>query len=542
MLIGNVKVFVDASKKISEFNHIWRYIGYDEINYTTTPSGKMTLRRFAELSDGPYYVRFHHLLCTGNCRSIPKWGSTNVYVEDEDGNPIYNWTTIDSIFDTLLRFNCKPFVEIGFMPLHLADKRGQLSFHWWYAGWNCPPKDYEKWHNLILNLVKHCTERYGIEEVETWYWEIWNEPDLPYYWQGTFEEYCKLYDYAVAAIKKVVHKAKVGGPATTGPIPGGKSAEWLDKFLYHCVKGENFYDGCEGSPIDFVSFHAKGGGYSPVWGLPREKVKKQTPSVDKLILQVKTGLDIIEKYHELKGVECIISECDPDGWAAGGVWDNPNLEFRNTEYYPTYTATAFKKIMDLSEKYDRDIRLLTWAFVFEGERTFEGTRAFTTNGFDKPILNLFRMYSQMGNKRIFSSVKLLESTIDLNGYYIDALATISDQEKMEIMIFSHHDDWDIKGEYNVKLEIVNLPFTDEHFIVKHYRIDRDHSNAYTEWVRVGRPEYPNKLQSKTIRERQGLELYEPISKIIVKNGKIVKTFNMPVHAISLIILEPYRIS
>jgi len=540
MSIGRVKVFVDASKKIGELRHIWRYIGYDEINYTTTPNGKATLRKIAKLSDRPYYVRFHHLLCTGNCRSVPKWGSTNVYVEDENSNPIYNWETIDSIFDTLLKFNCKPFIEIGFMPLHLADNRGQQSFHWWYAGWNCPPKDYEKWYDLILNLARHFLERYGREEVETWYWEIWNEPDLQYYWQGTFEEYCKLYDYAVAAIKKVIPKARVGGPATTGPIPGSKSAEWLDKFLRHCVRGKNFFDYQRGSPLDFVSFHAKGAGYRPVWGLPRGMVKKQTPSINRLILQVETGLKIIEKYCELKNVECVLSECDPDGWAAGGVWDNPNLEFRNTEHYPTYVATDFKKIMDLSDKYGRDIRVLTWAFTFEGERTFEGTRSFTTNGFDKPILNLFRMYSRLGDTRIFSSVKFSELSTNLSGYHVDALASLSGQKRIEVMIFSHHDDWDVRGEYNVELEVANLPFKNEYVVVKHYRIDREHSNAYTEWLKIGRPEYPNKLQSKMIKEKQGLEFYEPPLEIKIADGRITRTFNMPVHSISLIMLENAR--
>lgn len=532
MLVKHVNVRVDASKKVGELKHIWTYIGYDEINYATTPTGRATLKRFAEFSDGPYYVRFHHLLCTGNCRSVPKWGSTNVYVEDENGNPIYNWTTIDSIFDTLLEFNCKPFVEIGFMPLHLAEKRDQKSFHCWYAGWNCPPKDYKKWYDLILNLAKHFLERYGKSEVETWYWEVWNEPDLPYYWQGTLEEYCKLYDYAVAAIKKVIPKAKVGGPATAGPTPGSRSAEWLDKFLEHCVRGKNFYEAREGSPLDFVSFHAKGAAYVPVWGLPREKVSKQTPSIDRLVTQVKTGLEIIEKYPELKGLECVLSECDPDGWAAGGVWDNPNLEFRNTEYYPTYAATVFKKIMDLSEEYTRDIRVLTWAFVFDGERAFEGTRTFTTYGFDKPILNLFRMLSQLGTIKVFNSPSSLEPA---NGHYLNVLAAASNQKRIEIMVISHHEDWDAEGKCEVKLEVINLPFNGE-FLLKHYRIDREHSNAYTEWVKLGRPDYPNEIRSEKIRKKMGLELCEPITKISAED-KIVKTFNMPFHAVSLIVLE-----
>lgn len=133
-------------------------------------------------------MRPHHLFCTGNRRGTIKWGSTNVYTEDEQGNPIYDFEVFDKIFDTILKTGCKPFVELGFMPYDLVDKSfveegdpwNRQSIYQRY-GWACPPKDYDRWRELISTVVGHLVDRYGAEEVETWYFELWNEPDLDYY-------------------------------------------------------------------------------------------------------------------------------------------------------------------------------------------------------------------------------------------------------------------------------------------------------------------------------------------------------------------------
>ena len=403
-----------------------------------------------------------------------------------------------------------------------------------------PPKDYGKWYDLICELLRHCVERYGTEEANSWYWELWNEPDI-FYWQGSLEEYCKLYDYTTSAIEAVLPDTRIGGPATTGPNADGNSAAWLDRFLDHCVNGRNYHTGKNGTRLDFVSFHAKGGSYRPAWGKPCNMVEKQTPSTRNLLSQVKLGLEIIEKYPSLKGVRCILTECDTDGWAAGGIWDNPNLRFRNTEYYPSYVVTVLKKLIDLAEDYGRELDALTWAFMFEGERTFEGTRTFTTNGIDKPILNLFRMLSHLGNTRLqFSVSSMAKSPLNARGTdeapHIDGIAAMSENKSVEVLLFSHHDDWDVYGEYDVKIEVANLPFANDSVILAHYRIDKNHSNAHTEWVRQGCPSYPTPSQAEMIKSRQELELYEPRTQVPLMNGKLEKTISLPVHGISLLIL------
>lgn len=220
-----INIRVDAGRMLGALPHNWNYIGYDEINYTYTPEGRELLDKFGALPDQPYYVRTHHLFCTGNCHGFYKWGSTNAYMEDDDGNPIYNWEIVDFVLDTILQSGGKPFVELGFMPQPLADPQhyDQQADNWVNGnyrayGFASPPKDYQKWHDLVFELARHCLDRYGVEEVRTWYWELWNEPDLDYYWRGSIEEYNQLYDYTAAAIKAVSPQLRVGGPGTTNPI------------------------------------------------------------------------------------------------------------------------------------------------------------------------------------------------------------------------------------------------------------------------------------------------------------------------------------
>ena len=182
---------------------VWNFFGYDEPNYTYAPNGKKLLGEVAALSPAPVYVRVHNLFTSGDGSASLKWGSTNVYTEDASGKPVYDWTILDRIFDTFHATGIKPLVELGFMPEALSTHPEpyrhnfpQNSVSTIYTGWAYPPKDYRKWSELVVQFVRHLRERYGDAEVQTWLWEVWNEPDIGY-WQGTPEEYFKLYDFSV---------------------------------------------------------------------------------------------------------------------------------------------------------------------------------------------------------------------------------------------------------------------------------------------------------------------------------------------------------
>ncbi|MBA3869761.1 MAG: beta-xylosidase [Anaerolineae bacterium] len=537
-----VNIRVDAGQILGELPHNWNYIGYDEINYTYTPEGQELLSKLGVLNGKPYYVRVHHLFCTGNCHGFYKWGSTNAYLEDDDGTPIYNWDIVDLVLDTILKSGCKPFVEMGFMPQQLANPQHyDLSTDDWMQrnyrayGFASPPKDYQKWYDLIFELAQHCIKRYGIDEVKSWYWELWNEPDLNYYWLGTIEEFNKLYDFTAAAVKAAHPELRVGGPGTTNPIQGQRAAEFLDKFLDHCVNGSNGYTAQRGTPLDFVSFHVKGGGY-------RADLRPHNltpPSRKQILSHIQVGYEIIAKYPNLAQLECVLSEIDPDGWAAGGAWDNPVLNFRNTEYYPSFVASTFDHVTRFGQQHQWDVKPLSWAFLFVGERCFEGTRAFSTQGIDKPILNLFKMYGKMGSQEVhFESSGASDplSYTDICGRGeaadISGFATLSDNS-LTVLIYHQHDDWDAAGEVEIALEVENLPFQNG-LMLTHYRIDNQHSNAYAEWLRQGKPMYPTPEQYAAIKARDGLEMLEPPQKLMSSGGKISLKFQLPVHGVSLL--------
>ncbi|HVY69636.1 MAG TPA: beta-xylosidase, partial [Verrucomicrobiae bacterium] len=256
-----VTIRVDAARPQGELKPIWRFFGADEPNYATMKDGRKLIAELGAMRPGQVYFRTHNLLTSGDGTPALKWGSTGVYREDAQGNAVYDWTILDRIFDTYLQRGVRPYAQIGFMPRDLSTKPEPYQHHWSptakydeiYTGWTYPPKDYAKWAELVYQWARHCVAKYGRAEVEKWYWEVWNEPNIGY-WRGTPEEFHKLHDYAIDAVRRALPSARVGGPDVAGG-PGGKS---LPSFLEHCLHGTNYATGQTGTPIDFISFHAKG--------------------------------------------------------------------------------------------------------------------------------------------------------------------------------------------------------------------------------------------------------------------------------------------
>ena len=334
---------IDLNHRKGPMYHAWAMFGYDEPNYTYMEHGKKLLSQIAEFSPVPVYVRPHNLLCTGDGTPALKWGSSNAYTEDENGNPVYDWKVVDSIFDTYVERGMKPLVEIGFMPKVLSSNPEPYQHKWRpgapygdiYTGWAYPPKDYSKWAELVYQWVTHSIQRYGQDEVETWYWELWNEPNIGY-WQGTTEEYLKLYDYTANAVKKALPSAIMGGPHSTGPS-WDKAEQFLRDFLDHITSGVNYVTGEIGSPLDFIAFHAKGG--------PRLQDSIVLMNMGTQLRDVSKGFEIVASYPTLRELPIIIGECDPEGCAACSVQDYPQNAYRNGTLYSSYTASSFPGFM-----------------------------------------------------------------------------------------------------------------------------------------------------------------------------------------------------
>lgn len=529
-------ITVDLSSEIGSFSRAWAWFGYDEPNYTYMKDGKKLLSDLAALSPVPVYVRTHNLLTSGDGTPALKWGSTNVYSEDANGNPVYNWQIIDRIFDTWIERGMKPLVELGFMPEALSSKP-QPYRHFWkpgdpyddiYTGWSFPPEDYGKWSALIYNLVTHFVEKYGEAEAGTWLWELWNEPDIKY-WGGTFDEYCKLYDYTADAVKRALPSARIGGPHTTNP--GSRNAgQFLEKFLNHCDTGINYATGGRGAPLDFVAFHAKG---APVF---RDGVVRMNMGVQ--LRNVSRGFEIVASHPRFSMLPVIIGECDPEGCAACGMDVYPQNGYRNGTMYSVYTASSFAKIFDLAIHHNMNLTgIVSWSFEFEDQPWFHGFRDLSTNGVGKPVLNVFRMFGMMDGTRVAAHSNLgsgYESIIEsgVRGDVPDIGVLASKREKSAfVMIWNYHDD-DVKAP-GTPFEILIKPVPSAKVTVREYRIDSEHGNSFEAWKKMGSPPDPSPRQIRMLEEAATLKPAAKPQKLKAESGKVLVSGSIQRQGVSL---------
>jgi xylan 1,4-beta-xylosidase len=499
---------VDLSKEVGNMDPIWAWFGYDEPNYTYMKDGKKLLSEIAALSPVPVHVRAHNLLTTGDGRPALKWGSTNAYTEDANGNPIYNWRIIDSIFDTYIKRGMKPLAEIGFMPEALSSNPEPYRHYWEpgktynniFTGWSYPPNDYKKWSKLVYEWVKHSVQRYGKKEVESWYWELWNEPNIGY-WHGTVQEYCKLYDYSVDAVKKALPTAKVGGPHSTGPA-SSSAANFLRTFLQHCISDTNYATGKIGSPIDFIAFHAK--------GAPRLVDGHVRMGISNQLKDVSSGFQIVDSFAALRHLPIIIGESDPEGCAACGMATNPENAYRNGTMYSSYTAASFAREYLLADYFKINfLGAVSWSFEFENQPWFYGFRDLATNGVDKPVLNVFRLFGMMKGTRVEASSDRMYPLFAIRDSGVRKPATdigaVAAKEKggATLLIWNYHDD-DLPGETEkVEIEIRNVPSTNVK--LQEFRIDKEHSNSYEAWKAMGSPQQPTAAQIAKLEKAGQLE-------------------------------------
>jgi len=222
-------IVIDASAPAHPLPHFWEEVfGSGRAILALRESYQHDLREVKQIT-GFEYIRFHAIF----------HDEVGIYDEDANGAPVYNFSYLDQIYDSLLANGVRPFVELSFMPKKLAAHDVLHAF--WYKQNISPPKDYAKWDDLITHFTKHLIERYGIDEVSHWYFEVWNEPNLDF-WAGDPRQstYFELYDHSARALKAVSSRLRVGGPATA-------QAAWADVFIKHCAE--------QNIPVDFVSSH-----------------------------------------------------------------------------------------------------------------------------------------------------------------------------------------------------------------------------------------------------------------------------------------------
>jgi xylan 1,4-beta-xylosidase len=526
-----VTITVSADHSAGAYAPIWNYFGADEPNYTYAPNGLKLLKELSALSPTPVYIRVHNLLTTGDGSSSLKWGSTNAYTEDAQGRPVYNWVITDRIFDAYKGAHVRPLVEIGFMPealsTHPEPYRHSFPKDSVFTGWSYPPKDYAKWSALVTAYVTHLHARYG-KAVNTWLWEVWNEPDIDY-WHGTPEEYDKLYDVTAAAIQKALPQARIGGPESTGPY-GGKSEAFLRQFLDHCATGTNTVTHRPGAPLDFISFHPKG---QPkvIDGHVQMDMGHQLRAVD-------LGMRVVASYPRWKQTPIILGESDPEGCAACGTQQNPQNAYRNGPLYGVSVAEATARTYELARRDGINLKgSVTWAFEFEGQPYFAGYRDLATNGIDKAVVNVFRMWGRLdGNWLSTGSDGALSLDALLHGGAashsdVNAVATRHGRQ-VDILIWNYDDRGVPAAPVPVVLQVGQLG--SGAVTMQRYLVDQSHGNAYQTWLQFGSPQRPSLAQIAAMRQASQLKPAAAPTSITVHADSASVRFLLARQGVSLI--------
>ncbi len=532
-----VSIQVDAGSKTEPLKPIWSYFGYDEPNYTYMKDGKKLLSEISSLSSVPVYVRAHSLLVTGDGKAALKWGSTNAYTEDANGKAVYDWTIVDKIFDTYIERKMKPLAQIGFMPEAMSTHPQPYRHSWGvgnnygdiFTGWAYPPKDYAKWSGLVYQWVKHCVERYGKAEVETWKWEVWNEPNIGY-WKGTPEEFHKLYDFAADGVRRALPTAKIGGPDSTGPA-SERAAAFLKGFLEHVLHGKNYATGKIGSPLDHILFHAKGS--------PKFVDGTVVMGIEKQLNDLSKGFEIIASFPELKNKPIMIGESDPEGCAACSSSRYSQNAYRNGVMYSSYTAAIMPRHLDLAKKHGVNlVGAVTWAFEFEDQPYFDGFRDLATNGIDKPVLNVFRMLGMMTGDRLkvdntgaASLDSMLKGGVKASSSDVNAMAA-RDTRSVTVLVSNYHDSGSPDAAAPVELTVKGLPTGRMH--MEHFRVDQQFSNSYEVWKSMGSPQKPMPEQYAALEKAGQLQLLESPKWVTSENGNVRVKFDLPRHGVSLL--------
>jgi len=256
---------VDGRSTVGPLSSVYKYcVGAGRANEGLRADWQRQLKHAKQKCDFQY-IRMHGLLCD----------DMGVYHEDHNGKQVYNWQYIDELYDFLESIHVRPFVELGFMPGQLAS--GDRTIFWW-RGNVTPPKDYKKWADLITALVQHWVDRYGVDEVKTWYFEVWNEPNLDGFWTGGKDEYFKLYSVTAKAVKAVSPDLPVGGPSTAGNA-------WVPEFIDYCASTH--------TPLDFITTHTYGVdvGYLDEFGQHGTVLSKNPDSVSQDVRAVRKQIE-----------------------------------------------------------------------------------------------------------------------------------------------------------------------------------------------------------------------------------------------------------
>jgi xylan 1,4-beta-xylosidase len=481
-------IVVDASAPAHPFPHFWEQMfGSGRAILTLRESYRDDLRDVKQIT--PFeYVRFHAIF----------HDEVGIYDEDAQGHPVFNFSYVDQIYDGLLANRVRPFVELSFMPKKLAAR--DILHPFWYKQNVSPPKDWNKWDDLITQFSKHLVDRYGIDEVAHWYFEVWNEPNLDF-WAGEPKQatYWELYDHTARALKQVSPRLRVGGPATA-------QAAWADAFIRHCADNK--------VPVDFVSTHVYG-----------NDTAKDVFGTDEKIPRDQMVCRAVKKVHDQ-----IRASTMPD---LPLIWTEYNAGYSND---PAVTDSIYMGpwMADTIRQCDGLVDMMSyWTFsdVFEEQGVvkqpfYGGFGLIAAGGIPKPAYDAFKVLHELGDERIAVASNSVLVTRRRDGSLVVATWNLISPDQASSNLSSPDQTGLVK---TIRLRFEHLAGRPRAYIS---RVDRDHGDVHPAYEKMGKPRYPTQEQLKALR--QAAQLAPPEIREL-NNGEL--TLDLAPNALAVIELK-----
>ena len=494
--MGNVRFMVDAAAPKQHLPHFWEKCVGSCHGYTALREDYREQLKKAKEELGFQYVRFHGILDDDMC----------VVQETEPGKYSYNFFNIDNIFDFLLRIGMKPFLEIGFMPTPFASGE-KTCFH--YKGNITPPRDYQAWDTFITAMIRHFVERYGLAEVRQWFFEVWNEPNLQFFFTGTQDDYFTLYEHTARAIKAVDGCLQVGGPATA-------LNAWVPELIAYCRAHE--------APLDFISTHHYPTD-DPLWNsgmsvedffaemMEKERAgekdaRKKAQTYGRGVLQKMTA----KTKAQAEGYPLYYTE-----------WNTSAILPDECHDYPYSAALVTKTILD-NIGYVEAYSFWTFTDIFEEHPQHRGEfhggfGLQTLHGIPKPTYRAFELLHQLGNERYPRPEE--QGNVGM-------LAASGKDGGLCVIVYNQQVQDDPSEEEQIELTV-------EHFDASGAvicRVDGEHANPRKLWDEMGCPDYPDAQQMDRLYLASRLE-EETLTVMQTQRGVQV-SFALPKDGVALI--------
>ncbi|OUU47893.1 MAG: hypothetical protein CBC28_05315 [Flavobacteriaceae bacterium TMED68] len=505
---------------VGKNTEFWKAAGSDHLFYhSLKPAGQYLLKRM-KATNSHHYLRSHHTFNKDIKHGVIR--GQNVYSEDRNGNPIYNFSNVNEVFKSYVKNGIKPIVEYDYFPEALTRIEDDVSRgnDEGMSMINSGPNNWKKWSDLMKAATQNFIDEFGIEEVRSWYFEVWNEPD------GWPEEqwyvFYKMYDVFVDAVTSVDSRLRVGGPACYHEY-------FLKPFLNHVVNGTNYVTGKKGSRIDFISYHIYG--LSGKWLNNEPHIQPQVQRFSQSILWLKR---LLKSYPSLKGTEFHLNEWGLSSNYYRTVSEYPDLEYRNSISSALFLFKLVDALYQIEDYYNFPTSmLLYWGFSWEADEDdfFKGKRELLTAGnTPKPIQTGFEMLAKLQPERIKVVKYKKVSRLGL-------IATQS-EEKIVLLVYNYEES---DGEQVTGNDIINIQLSGlnekQDYRVESIQLDSENNNTYQTWLSMGSPDSSRSTNLEPLEKAASIDVTESFDLITNEHGKTNFKLNLKRRSAQILVIK-----